>query len=399
MLKGRAALTLAALAAVIGVAGATASEQAQTAGPSYKLVNKWGKGNGSGTSQFSNPNGIAVNKAGSVYVADSDNDRIQVFSATGAFVRQWGSQGEGNGQFAYPDDVEIAPDATVWVADNQNSRLQAFSAGGDFETSIALPNVEAPRAVAVASDGSVLAAANGEQGSGLRRWVERPGGWEEVGGLMAAGGYRIDEVEGSPDGTVYMVTNDDGGPPRIRRFSVDGKALGSFARADANRGIGIDLDCNIWSSDAPNRRAVKYSPSGKVLATVAAPNMLALDIAVGPKGDVYVMDQVGVVYQYAEDTKKPATAGVPGSIKVTKGKAKVLYKATNIACPAEVAAVATVKGKGVSGKATVKVAAGKTTVIEMKVKAPKGTTAAIFKIVLKTNGRPTTQTKRVQIKA
>jgi hypothetical protein len=35
----------------------------------------------------------------------------------------------------------------------------------------------------------------------------------------------------------------------------------------------------------------------------------------------------------------------------------------------------------------------------MKVKAPKGTTTAIFKIVLKTNGRSTTQTKRVQVKA
>ena len=71
-----------------------------------------------------------------------------------------------------------------------------------------------------------------------------------------------------------------------------------------------------------------------------------------------------------------------------------------VSCPAQVAAVATLKGKGVSGKASVKVAAGKTTTITMPVKAPKGkTTAATFTIVLKTNGRPTTQTKSVKVRA
>jgi hypothetical protein len=78
----------------------------------------------------------------------------------------------------------------------------------------------------------------------------------------------------------------------------------------------------------------------------------------------------------------------------------VKFALPGVACPVQVAAVATLKGKGVSGKAAVKVAAGKTTVITMPVKAPKGTTTtATFTIVLKTNGRPTTQTKSVHVKA
>ena len=141
------------------------------------------------------PKGIATDKAGNVNVADTDNNRIQVFTAKGAFLRKWGTEGDGNDQFLRAEDVNIAPDGTVWVADEGNERLQAFSGTGSFDTSISTPR-EAPRAIGVAADGSVLAAANGEERSGFRRWVEKPTGWEAVGGLMGAGDYRADEVEG-----------------------------------------------------------------------------------------------------------------------------------------------------------------------------------------------------------
>jgi tripartite motif-containing protein 71 len=387
----------AAAAFVVSVGGALAVPQA--AGPSYKVVGKWGK-DGSGNSQFVNASGIAVDDAGNVYVADTDNHRIQVFTKTGGFVRKWGSTGDGNDQFLRAEDVNIAPDGTVWVADEGNERLQAFSGTGSFDASISTPR-ELPRGVGVAADGSVLAAANGEERSGFRRWVEKPTGWEAVGGLMAAGNYRADEVEGSPDGTIYLVTAASQVPynPRIRHYTADGKALGSFKRGDNTPGIGVDLDCNVWSPDVANRRIVKYSPSGKVLATASVPDLIANDIAVGSRGDIYVMRQSPQsVIHFAENKAKPATAGVPGTIAVVKGMARVKFALPGVACPAQVSAVASLKGKGVSGKAAVKVAAGKTTVIEMKVKAPKGTTTAIFTIVLKTNGRPT-QKKSVHVKA
>ena len=112
---------------------------------------------------------IAVSKAGLVYVADSDNHRVQVFTAAGKFVRKWGSEGGGNGQFEIAEDVEIAPDGTVWVADQQNSRIQGFSATGAFKTAFVMPD-GIPRAVGVAQDGSVIEAHNGSRFGGFRRW-------------------------------------------------------------------------------------------------------------------------------------------------------------------------------------------------------------------------------------
>jgi sugar lactone lactonase YvrE len=385
-----------AVAVAIGAGGAGAS--AQATGQGYKVVGKWGKA-GRANGQFANANGIAVDKAGNVYVADSDNHRIQVFSAKGAFLRKWGSHGGANGQFDIAEDVEIAPNGTIWVADQQNSRLQAFSATGAFQTAIGLPD-GIPRAVGVAQDGSVLEAANGSRLGGFRRWVEKPTGWELAGGLMGGGEYRADDVEGSPDGTIYVVTSSSQVPydPRVRRYTVDGKALGSFKRTDTTPGIGVDLDCNVWSPDQTNRRIVKYSPSGKVLATATFPDLVAKDIAVGPAGDLYAIENTGSIIHFAEDRKKPATANVPGRISVKGGKATIRYGATGFACPAQVTATATLKGKGVSGRGTAKVAAGKFTAIPMTVHGATGQSVkATFTIVLKTNGRPTTETKRVVV--
>ena len=55
-------------------------------------------------------------------------------------------------------------------------------------------------------------------------------------------------------------------------------------------------------------------------------------------------------------------------------------------------------GKGVSGKAAVKITAGKFNAIAMNVKGPAGKTVpATFTIVLKTNGRSTTEKKTVHV--
>jgi hypothetical protein len=115
--------------------------------------------------------------------------------------------------------------------------------------------------------------------------------------------------------------------------------------------------------------------------------------------DLAHIENAGIVH-FAEDRSKPATAAVSGKITVKKGKATVKYSATGIACPAQVDATASLKGKGVSGKARVKIAAGKRTVITIPVRMRAGITAqATFTIVLKTNGRKTTETRKVTVSA
>ena len=62
---------------------------------------------GGGDGEFRAPRGMTVDSAGDVYVADTDNDRIQVFDSDGNFLRKWGSEGFGNNQFFGPRDVAL----------------------------------------------------------------------------------------------------------------------------------------------------------------------------------------------------------------------------------------------------------------------------------------------------
>jgi len=95
----------------------------------------WGTAEGSALGEFKEPVDIAVGPSGRVYVLDAGNHRVQSFDADGSKAAAWGTFGNGGeGQFA--DPVGIAVDATsgeVYVADEGGTpQVQVFSAGGDF---------------------------------------------------------------------------------------------------------------------------------------------------------------------------------------------------------------------------------------------------------------------------
>src|ERR1019366_5722851 len=78
------------------------------------------------------PTGVAVDKEGNLYVADTLNDRIEVFDADGVFLRTWGKNGDGPGYFARPKSVAVDSDGHVWVADGMQDRVQVFTNEGQL---------------------------------------------------------------------------------------------------------------------------------------------------------------------------------------------------------------------------------------------------------------------------
>jgi len=80
----------------------------------------WGKG------ILSQPRGLCQTPSGYILVADWENHRIVVFDPAGRPVYQWGSRGDKLGAFNHPADVACHGDK-VYVADSDNHRIQVFS--------------------------------------------------------------------------------------------------------------------------------------------------------------------------------------------------------------------------------------------------------------------------------
>ncbi len=117
----------------------TFNNRIQVFNPDNTFVGKWNRtdgGSGSGNGEFSGPKGIAVNTSGGIYVMDTLNNRVQVFTPSGQYLNQWGSAGSGDGDFVAPNGIAINSSGNVYVIDTYNHRLQIFTVTGQFITKI-----------------------------------------------------------------------------------------------------------------------------------------------------------------------------------------------------------------------------------------------------------------------
>jgi DNA-binding beta-propeller fold protein YncE len=81
---------------------------------------------------FGKPTNVAVDKDNNLYVSDTLNNRIQVFDASGSFIRAFGKAGDGPGYFARPKGIAVDGDGHVWVADGVQNRVQVFTPEGQL---------------------------------------------------------------------------------------------------------------------------------------------------------------------------------------------------------------------------------------------------------------------------
>ena len=82
---------------------------------------------------FAKPTDVEFGLDGTVYVSDGYvNCRVISFTASGQYQFEWGECGDAPGQFNTPHDLAIDHQGRVYVADRENDRVQVFEPGGEF---------------------------------------------------------------------------------------------------------------------------------------------------------------------------------------------------------------------------------------------------------------------------
>ena len=90
-----------------------------------KLIRAIGRG-GNGDGEFNRAEGLGIDRQDRLYVADSCNHRVQIFSSDGVFLRSYGKPGTDRGQMSYPYDVKVDGEGRQFVCEFGNSRIQIF---------------------------------------------------------------------------------------------------------------------------------------------------------------------------------------------------------------------------------------------------------------------------------
>ena len=82
---------------------------------------------------FNKPTDIAFARNGDFYVSDGyGNTRIVKFSKDGRYLFEWGKPGRGPGEFNTPHSVQLDSKGVVYVSDRENNRIQIFTPEGKF---------------------------------------------------------------------------------------------------------------------------------------------------------------------------------------------------------------------------------------------------------------------------
>jgi sugar lactone lactonase YvrE len=197
-------------------------------------------GNGVAKGQMSGPSDVAFDAEGNIYVADTNNNRIEKYDAQGNFVAVAGGFGAGDVSFTQPWSMDVAPDGAVFVADTWAHRIvklksdltndKSWAGGGQVEAGGDPMKLFGPREIVVTADGNVM--------------------------ITDTGNSRV--VEYTKDGDF------------VRQFGAKGSAGGPL---DFSEPVGIvtGADGDIWVGDFWNKRIVHLDRDLVLKGEIAVP--------------------------------------------------------------------------------------------------------------------------------
>lgn len=186
---------------------------------------------GSGNGQFNQPFGVVTDSNGRIYVADSANDRVQVFNSSYEYlfqIKNWTNENDELDGFIAVTDVVILSNGTITVANQNHQTIEQFDSAGNFIRRFgfdgsAPENIREGEFILRDSSNNIYVA------DGVKNAIKRynsTGGYQDsiINNENVAGKlyYPADVLfEGNGDGSM-LVLDGGGSSPRIQKFTNSG---------------------------------------------------------------------------------------------------------------------------------------------------------------------------------
>lgn len=252
------------------------------------------------------PIGVAVDKDGNVYICDNDNNRIRkITAATGAITTIAGSGAVGSGgdsgpataaQFNEPQNVAVDKDGNVYISDFGNNRIRKVNASDGMISTVAgtgvagfsgdsglatAAQISSPLNISVDKDGNLIICDSGN--NRIRKVTAADGKistivGKGVSGFGGDGGPATDAALFAPAGAIVDQAGNlyfsDRGNHRVRKVSAgagiittvagtgtagfNGDGLAALASSlGSPTGLAIDQAGNLYIGDRDNGRVRK----------------------------------------------------------------------------------------------------------------------------------------------
>ncbi|MBD3290876.1 6-bladed beta-propeller [candidate division KSB1 bacterium] len=259
-------------------------------------------------SGLKNPNGIAVDAHGNIYVADAGNYCIKKFSQQGTLVRKIGHPGSSGNGLNFPQGVCVDDNGDIYVMDTNNGRIAVFNEAGDFLQSIGTiggyPGAfYTPKSIKIKGDR--IYAANTRNhivyvfDKKSKQLLNSYGllGDDPPNLQQGSTEYRFrlpTDVCISDDEMMYVVDSKHGkikvldSKGRFQfSFGKNGSGLGEF---NFPEGIALDSNQNIYVCDTMNNRLQKFSGDGQFMDKIEQGFSRPTGIYIDENNTLHVVD-------------------------------------------------------------------------------------------------------------
>jgi surface protein len=236
---------------------------------------------GSSNGQFESPYAVATDAAGNIYVVDTVNNRIQVFTSAGGHIRSFGSQGSANGQLMNPSGIAINAIGNIYVADSGNNRIQVFTSAGGHIRSFGTSGTDngqfnTPRGIAIDATGNIYVT---DTNNHRVQAFTSAGGHIRSFGSVGSDNGQFNYPFGIAINAIGNILVSEG-LNRIQVFSSIGEYVSKFGTGgvtnglfDSPRGIAIDATGNIYVADANNKRIQSFTSAGQHIRSFGTSGM------------------------------------------------------------------------------------------------------------------------------